>query len=224
RNAMDIEGLGEAVVDQLVSEGMIHNYTDLYNLNKEQLLTLDRMADKSAQNLLDAIEVSKNRPLERLIHALGIRFVGRTVARDLARAFGSLKKLKEASPAEIESVEEIGPTIAEAVTAFFSEPQNEDIVERLSGYGLNVEAKMEEPSASLLRGETFVLTGSLPTFTRKKATEMIEKNGGKVTSSVSGNTDFVLAGENPGSKLEKARELEVAIIDEEKFRSMLNLE
>lgn len=224
RDAMDIEGLGEAVVDQLVTEGMVKNYTGLYQLKKEQLLSLERMADKSAQNLLDAIEASKKRPLARLIYALGIRFVGKTVARDLAGAFGSFKKVKEATTEEIEAVEAIGPTIAESVSAFFSELQNEDIVERLTAFGLTVEAQTSKKASTLLEGKTFVLTGSLPTFTRKEATELIEQNGGKVTSSVSGNTDFVLAGENAGSKRQKAENLGTAIIDEEKFRLMLNLE
>ncbi len=220
RNAMDIEGLGEAVVDQLVTQGMVRNYTDLYELNKEQLLTLERMADKSAENLLYAIEESKKRSLPRLIHALGIRFVGRTVARDLANAFRSLRALQKASREEIEAVDDIGPTIAESVAAFFSEEQNKNIVDRLGRYGLNLEAEQTKMASKLLEGKTFVLTGSLPSFTRKEATELIEESGGKVTSSVSGNTDFVLAGENPGSKRDKAVGLGVKIIDEEKFEKM----
>ncbi len=224
RDAMDIEGLGEAVVDQLVTQGMVKNYTGLYELNKKQLLTLERMADKSAQNLLNAIEDSKTRPLSRLIHAFGIRFVGKTVARDLANAFGSLKELQNASKEKIEAVEDIGPAIAESVAAFFSEEQNKDIVERLDRYGLNLEAEQTNQKSELLAGKKIVLTGSLPTFTRKKAGQIIEENGGKVTSSVSGNTDFVLAGESPGSKKDKALKLGVDIIDEKKFKLMLNLE
>ncbi len=224
RDAMDIEGLGEAVVDQLVSEEMVRNYTNLYELNKKQLLSLERMADKSADNLLEAIENSKNRPLARLIHALGIRFVGKTVARDLARAFGSLKKLKDASQKEIEAVEAVGPVIAESVAAFFSEDQNKDIAEQLGHFGLNLEAEQTKQKSELLAGKKVVLTGSLPSFTRKEATQIIEENGGTVTSSVSGNTGFVLAGENPGSKRDKAIALGIEIIDEKKFKSMLNLE
>lgn len=221
RDAMDIEGLGAAVVDQLVTDGMIHNYTDLYTLNKEQLLTLERMADKSAQNLLDAIEASKDRPLSHLIYALGIRFVGRTVARDLANAYGSLGKLKETTSAEMEAVEAIGSTIAESVHAFFNESQNKNIVERLAGFGLNVKAALSQKASTRLEGKIFVLTGSLSTFTRKQAAELIEENGGKVTSSVSGSTDYVLAGENPGSKRDKAEKLGVTIIDEVAFKKML---
>lgn len=221
RNAMDIEGLGEAVVDQLVTNEMINNYTDLYELDKEQLLELDRMADKSAENLLKAIENSKNQPLARLIHALGIRLVGQTVARALAQAFGSLKALKKATTKEIEAIEDVGPTIAESVHTFFNEEQNSNIVDRLAQFGLNLEAEQNEPTSALLSDKTFVLTGSLPSFTRKEATAIIEDHDGKVTSSVSGNTDYLLSGKNPGSKYDKALSLKIDIINEEEFKKMI---
>ncbi len=223
RDAMDIEGLGESVVDQLVSEDLVSTYTDLYELKKEQLTALERMAHKSAENLLNAIGASKKRPLSPLIHGLGIRFVGKTVARDLAEAFGSLKRLKEASKEEIEETDAVGPTIAESVVAFFNEMQNADLIERLQKYGLNLCAEKSTRVSRLLENKKFVLTGSLPSFTRKEAREIIEEHGGTTTSSVSSNTDFLLAGENSGLKYKKAEQLEIEIIDEKKFRSMLDL-
>ncbi|MBD3616468.1 MAG: NAD-dependent DNA ligase LigA [Gracilimonas sp.] len=221
RDAMDIEGLGESVVDQLVSEGLIQTYADLYDLEKEQIIGLERMADKSAQNLIDAIQKSKQQPFERVIYALGIRFVGKTVAKDLAKAFGTMEKLQSLSEEELIAVDSIGPRIAESVVSFFNNEKNKAIVKRLGEHGLQFEKEEEEQASNIFEGKKFVLTGSLPTYTRKEAADLIEKHGGKTSSSVSGNTDYVLAGESAGSKLDKAQELGVPILDEAKFREMI---
>lgn len=221
RDAMDIDGLGEAVVDQLVTEGLIHNYSDLYELRKEQIVELERMAQKSAQNLLDAIRASKDRSFDRLIYALGIRFVGKTVARDLAQAFKSMDALMEADEEEITEVEAIGPKIAESVVTFFSKKHNKEIISSLRKHDLNFEMEEQEQASQKLKGKKFVLTGSLPSLTRKEATELIEKHGGTTASSVSGNTDYVLAGESPGKKYDKARELDIPIIDQDTFLELI---
>lgn len=221
RDAMDIEGLGESVVDQLVSEELIKTYADLYDLKKEQIIKLERMAEKSAQNLIDAIEKSKEQPFERVIYALGIRFVGKTVAKDLAKAFKTMEKLQSLSEEELIEVDSIGPRIAESVVEFFSNEKNRSIVERLKQHGLQFEMEEEEQASDIFEGKKFVLTGSLPTYNRKEAADLIEKHGGKTASSVSGNTDYVLAGESAGSKLDKAKELGIKILDEAAFREMI---
>lgn len=221
RDAMDIEGLGESVVDQLVSEELIQTYADLYELEKEQIIDLERMAEKSAQNLIDAIEKSKEQPFERVIYALGIRFVGKTVAKDLAKAFKSMEKLGSLSEEELIEVDSIGPRIAESVVGFFNNEKNRSIIERLRQHDLQFVIEEEEQVSNIFEGKKFVLTGSLPTYTRKEAAELIEKHGGKTASSVSGNTDYVLAGESAGSKLDKAKELGVDILNEASFRKMI---
>ncbi len=221
RDAMDIEGLGESVVDQLVSEGLIQTYADLYELTVDQIIPLERMAEKSAQNLIDSIQKSKAQPFERLLYALGIRFVGKTVAKDLATAFKSLDKLRDATEEELLNVNAIGPRIAESVVDFFSNEKNTAIVDRLVSYGLKVEAEEQEQASSILEGKKLVLTGSLPNLTRKEATDLIEKHGGKTATSVSKNTDYVLAGESAGSKLTKAQELGIEILNEESFLNLI---
>ena len=222
RDAMDIEGLGEAVVDQLVSNDLVKNYADLYDLKKEQLLPLERMAEKSAQNLLDAIEASKQQPLYRVIYALGIRFVGSTVARDLAQNLKSMDALIDAGEETLTAIDSIGPKIAESVCTFFENERNRETVERLRENGLQFEIKEEDKVHSeLLEGFTFVLTGSLPTLTRREATEIIENHGGRTTSSVSSNTDYLLAGESPGSKYDKAQSLDIPILSEEDLWKMI---
>ncbi|MAL17370.1 MAG: DNA ligase (NAD(+)) LigA [Balneola sp.] len=221
RDAMDIEGLGESVVDQLVSAELIKTYGDLYDLEKEQILELERMAEKSAQNLIDSISNSKEQPFERVIYALGIRFVGKTVAKDLAKAFKSMEKLQSVSEEELIAVDSIGPRIAESVVDFFSNEKNQNIVAHLGEKGLQFEQEEEELASNIFEGKKFVLTGSLPTYTRKEAANLIEKHGGKTASSVSGNTDFVLAGESAGSKLDKARDLGVTVLNEEEFKNMI---
>lgn len=222
RDAMDIEGLGVAVVDQLVSAGLIKTYADLYELTKEDLLPLERMAEKSAQNLLKSIEKSKTQPLERVIYAMGIRFVGKTVARDLAKAFKTIDRLMNADEETISDVESIGPTIAESVIEFFSQSHNQKIVKSLKNHGLSFEMKKKKQASQKLEGKKIVLTGSLPSLTRKEATTLIEKHGGGTASSVSGNTDYVLAGDSPGSKFDKAKELDIPILDEKAFLDLID--
>lgn len=222
RDAMDIEGLGEAVVDQLVSEKFIETYADLYELTKDQLIGLERMAEKSAQNLIDAIEKSKEQPFERVLYALGIRFVGKTVAKDLVNAFRTVDALASASETELASVESIGPKIAESVFEFFNNDINKKIVGRLKAHGLKFEKEAEIKLSNKLEGLKFVLTGTLPNLTREEAKELIEKNGGKTASSVSKKTDYVLAGESAGSKLDKALTLGVPVLSEGDFMKMIN--
>lgn len=222
RDALDIEGLGEAVVDQLVSEGLIKTYADLYELKKEQLIPLERMAEKSAQNLIEAIESSKKRSLDRIIYALGIRFVGKTVARDLATHFKSMDALMQADEETITDIDSIGPKIAESVVAFFNQQHNREMVEQLRNHGLTFVMEEDRQASNRLEGKTFVLTGSLPSLTRKEATELIEKHGGKTTSSVSGNTDYLLAGDSPGSKYDKAQKLNIPIINQTTFLELID--
>ncbi|PAU93626.1 DNA ligase (NAD(+)) LigA [Aliifodinibius salipaludis] len=221
RDAMDIDGLGEAVVDQLVSEQLISNYADLYDLTKEQLLPLERMAGKSAQNLIDAVEESKSQPLDRVIYAMGIRFVGKTVARDLANGFQTMEALIDANEEIIEEIDSIGPKIAQSVVQFFNQNHNREIVAKLRNHGLTLMMEQKQQASQKLEGKTFVLTGSLPSLTRKEATQLIEKHGGKTTSSVSSNTDYLLAGDSPGSKFDKAQELNIPIIDQNSFLDLI---
>lgn len=222
RDAMDIEGLGEAVVEHLINENLIQTYADLYNLKKEDLLPLERMAEKSAQNLIDAIEKSKQQPLERVIYALGIRFVGKTVAKDLASHFKSIKRLQETDIETMTEVDSIGPKIAESVYEFFRNSKNLDIIQSLQLADLTFEADEQEVISSALKGKKIVLTGTLPTLSRKEAAELIEKHGGKTSSSVSKNTDYVLAGDSAGSKLDKAHKLGISVITEKEFIDIIN--
>ncbi|WP_440999088.1 NAD-dependent DNA ligase LigA [Fodinibius sp. SL11] len=224
RDAMDIDGLGEAVVDQLVSEQLISNYADLYELQTEQLLPLERMAKKSAENLIDAIESSKSQPLDRVIYAMGIRFVGKTVARDLANALQSMDALMKANKETIEEIESIGPKIAQSVIEFFNQDHNRKMVEKLRDHGLNFTMEKQQQASQKLKDKKFVLTGSLPSFTRKEATQLIEKHGGKTTSSVSSNTDYLLAGDSPGSKYDKAQKLNIPILDQDAFLNLIEEE
>jgi DNA ligase (NAD+) len=221
RDAMDIDGLGEAIVEQLIDADLITTYADLYKLDKEDLIPLERMAEKSAKNLVQAIQNSKQQPLERLIYAIGIRFVGKTVAKDLASNFKSMDALMNASEEAMTQVDSIGPKIAESVKLFFNHEKNIQLIEQLRKAGLNFEMSESDVVSSVLENKKFVLTGSLPSLTRKEATELIEKHGGKTSSSVSSNTDFLLAGESAGSKLNKAQKLGIPVIDEEKFMDMI---
>lgn len=221
RDAMDIEGLGEAVAEQLINEQLISTYADLYKLEKEDLLPLERMAEKSAQNLLDSIEKSKKQTLERVIYALGIRFVGKTVAKDLATHFKSINNLKEADLETMTEVDSIGPKIAESVYKFFRNCKNLALIQSLEESGLTFKVDEKEVVSTTFKGKKIVLTGTLPTLSRKEATELIEKHGGKTSSSVSKNTDFVLAGESAGSKLDKAEKLGIPILSESDFKDMI---
>ncbi len=221
RNAMDIEGLGKKVIAQLVEANLINDFTDLYWLKKEELLKLERMADKSADNLLQAIEESKTRDFFRALFAIGIRYVGIHAAKLLANHFPSINKLKETGFEEINAIPEIGTVIAKSVVGFFENPDSLKIIERLKKAGICLVGT--RPDVSLpLSDKTFVLTGSLSDFSRIKATELIESLGGRVTSSISKNTDYLLVGASPGSKYDKANKLGVPIINEEEFKKLIS--
>ncbi len=222
RRAMDIEGLGEKLVEQLVDAGLADTPAGLYRLQLDQLVALDRMGERSARNLLDALDRSRSASLDRLIFALGIRNVGETTARDLARRFGSIAALTEASEEALLQVRDIGPVVAWSIRQFFDEPHNRAVVHALLAAGLHCVPSAAEPLNELapLRGKTFVLTGSLPAITRDEATALIEAAGGKVIGSVSRKTSFVVAGAEPGSKLERALELGVPVIDEQQLRAL----
>jgi len=215
RGAMDIEGGGEVLVAQLVKANLVHDVADLYSLTLDQLLALERMGTKSAQNFLSAIETSKTRELWRLVFGLGILHVGVGVAKSLARAFPSLDALASATIEELTRTEDIGEVIAQSVRHWFGEPRNRELIERLRKAGLNFESSTHtQCSQTAIAGKSFVLTGTLPTLKREEAAAKIEEAGGKVSSSVSKKTDYVVAGEEAGSKLTKAQELGVSVLDE----------
>jgi len=219
RRALDIEGLGERLVDQLVDREFVKNAADLYRLDVATLAALERMGEKSAQNIAVAIEASKDTTLARLIFALGIRNVGEATAKELARHFGSIEALMDAGIDELQRVPDIGPVVAESIAGFFAEAHNREVIARLRQAG--VRGRAESRSAAVLQGLTFVLTGTLPQLTREDATALIEAAGGKVSGSVSKKTNYVVAGEEAGSKLDKARVLGVAVIDEDGLRRLL---
>lgn len=223
RRAMRIEGLGFALADQLIEKKLVRDVADLYSLTLEQLVSLERMAKKSATNVLDQIEASKSRDLWHLIYGLGIRHVGERTAGILAREFGSLQKLAAATVEELDEVHEIGLTMAQSIHDWFADPGNVGLCERLQAAGVRTEVEKAATATEeqTFAGKVFVLTGTLPGITRDEASAMIEARGGRVTSSVSKKTDFVLAGAEPGSKLERANKLGVTVIDEAAFREML---
>jgi DNA ligase (NAD+) len=222
RRAMDIEGLGDKLVEQLVDRGLLHTPADVFGLSLDTLAGLDRMAEKSAANLLAAVEASKTTTLARFIFSLGIRNVGETTAKDLARHFGSLDKLMVADEAGLLAVRDVGPIVAQSILQFFAEPHNREVIATLRGAGVHwPESTGVQQSAGMLAGKTLVLTGSLPTLTRDAAKERIEAAGGKVAGSVSKKTDYVVAGAEAGSKLDKARELGVTILDEAGLLALL---
>jgi DNA ligase (NAD+) len=220
RRAMDIEGLGDKLVEQLVDRGLVRTPADLYGLRQEPLAGLERMAEKSAANLVAAIDASRGRDLNRFIFALGIRNVGEQTAKDLARHFGTLAALMAADQAALMQVPDVGPVVAESILAFFAEPHNQAVIAELgrSAAWKDGEAR---PLAGPLSGRTFVLTGTLPTLPRERAKEMIESAGAKVAGSVSKKTDFVVAGAEPGSKLTKAQELGITVLDEAGLLTLL---
>ena len=220
RGVMNIEGMGDALVNQLTDRGTVKNVADIYKLTKADLLQLERMGDKSAQNVLDEIEASKKLPLERVIYGLGIRFVGERTAQFLAQHFGSMDALMDASEEELRQVNEVGPRIAESIAEFFQEPKNRELVRRLRQSGLIFTGKKKERGTKLA-GKTFVLTGTLAHYTRDEAKKMIEDAGGRVSGSVSKKTDYVVAGGDAGSKLDKAKELGVKVIGEEEMEELL---
>lgn len=219
RGVMNIDGMGDALVTQLVERELVKNVADIYKLTKADLLSLERMGDKSAQNILDEIEASKKLPLERVIYGLGIRMVGERTAQFLAEHFGSMEALEQAGGEELQNVNEVGPRIAESIVEFFGVPANRKLVECLGESGLAFQGKKKERGTKLA-GKTFVLTGTLAKHTRDEAKKMIEDAGGKVAGSVSKKTDYVVAGADAGSKLDKAKELGVAVIDEKEMETL----
>jgi DNA ligase (NAD+) len=220
RHVMDIDGLGESLVNQLTERGLVKNVADLYRLTKDDLLTLERMGEKSADNVLKEIADSKKLPLERVIYGLGIRFVGERTAQFLAEHFGSLDAIMDASAEELEEVNEVGPRIAESIVEFFADEHNRKLVGDLRKAGLTFTGQKKEKGTKLA-GKTFVLTGTLVRHTRDEAKQMIEDAGGRVSGSVSKKTDYVVAGAEAGSKLDKARELGVSVIDEDEMEKLL---
>jgi DNA ligase (NAD+) len=222
---MDIEHLGPKIVDLLVDAELVGDVADLYRLRVEDLLPLERFAEKSAANLVSAIEASKGRGLGRLLFALGVRHVGERAAAILAERFASIDQLIEVAqkhPDQLQEIPEIGPVMAESLYSFFSEPQNRTLVERLKGQGVITEGAPPEASApQVLAGKTVVLTGALESYTRQKATEAIESQGGRVTSSVSKKTDYVIVGTAPGASHAKALALGIPCLDEAQFEALL---
>jgi DNA ligase (NAD+) len=221
RGVMNIDGVGEALVDQLVDRGIVRSVADLYDLNVETLMKLERMGKKSAANVIRNIERSKQNPLPRVLAALGIRFVGERTAVFLAEAFGSLDAIANAGIESLQTVEEVGPRVASSIFQFFREPHNRELVERLRAAGLQFTYESKRPKSGPLHGLTFVLTGTLPHLNREEATRMIEAAGGKVSSSVSKKTNYVVAGHDAGSKLQKAQELGVQILSEEDLLALV---
>ena len=225
RRAMDIEGLGDKLVDQLVDAGLIKSLADIYAVSREQLSGLERMGDKSAANLLEGIEKSKHTTLQRFIYALGIRTVGESTARDLARHFGGLEALLDADLQALQRVPDVGPVVAQAVVDFLAEPHNRAVINALRGHGIvwqeTAPRSTNEIAPSKAGGKTFVLTGTLPTLTRDEAKARIEAAGGKVAGSVSKKTDYVVAGEEAGTKRVKANELGIALLDEAGLLALL---
>ncbi|BDG41930.1 NAD-dependent DNA ligase LigA [Saccharococcus caldoxylosilyticus] len=222
RQAMNIEGLGEKVISQLFREGLIHDVADIYRLTKEQLINLERMGEKSATNLLAAIEASKQNSLERLLFGLGIRYVGAKAAKVLAEHFETMDRLQNATKEELMAIHEIGEKMADSIVAYFAKPEVKELLNELRAYGVNMEYKgPKTPKAgdvdSYFAGKTVVLTGKLESLSRNEAKEKIEQLGGKVTGSVSKNTDLVIAGADAGSKLAKAKQLNIEIWDETRF-------
>jgi DNA ligase (NAD+) len=220
RHVMNIDGLGEALVNQLNERGLVKNVADLYKLTKDDLLKLERMGEKSAENVLGEIEASKKLPLERVIYGLGIRMVGERTAQFLAEHFGSLDAIMNASTEELEEVNEVGPRIAESIVEFFGDEHNRKLVNDLRKAGLTFTGQKKEKGTKLA-GKTFVLTGTLERHTRDEAKQMIEDAGGRVSGSVSKKTDYVVAGSDAGSKLDKARELKVNVIGEKELEGLL---
>jgi DNA ligase (NAD+) len=223
RRAMDIEGLGEKLVDQLVDQDIVHTAADLYRLNAAALAPLERMAEKSANNLVAAIEKSKHAILARFIFALGIRNVGESTARDLARHFGGIERLAAADVETLQQVTGIGPVVARSIAEFFGEPHNRKVVELLLAAGIRftTTALRAGDTSSPIQGKVFVLTGTLPHLTREDAEQRIRDKGGRVSGSVSKKTDFVVAGDVAGGKHEKALALDVKIINETELLKLL---
>jgi DNA ligase (NAD+) len=223
RAAMDIDGLGEKLCAQLVARELVKNYADLYRLDLEKLLSVERMGEKSAQNLLSAIERSKKTTLRRFLYALGIPQVGEATARALADYFRDVRRMYDASEEALMHVRDVGPAMASEIHAFFQEPQNRGVIDALLEAGVQPEAP-EEPTGGPFAGKTVVLTGGLDGLTREKAKEEIERRGGRLSDGVSRRTDLVISGAGSGSKLKKAQELGIKVIDEAEFLKLLQAE
>jgi DNA ligase (NAD+) len=223
RRAADIQGLGEKLVDQLVDKGLVKRISDIYRLKKEQLVALERMGEKSAQNLLDQIERSKGMSLARLIYALGIRYVGEHLAEVLAQHFRSIDELAEASYEELVAIPEIGPRIAQSIVDFFRNEDNRKLIEELKAAGIDPRSEPPTGEGAPLSGKTFVFTGRLSSFTREEARRLVESLGGRVASSVSRRVDYLVVGEDPGSKLERARQLGIPTLNEEEFKKLVGV-
>ncbi len=223
RAAMEIEGLGYSLIDQFVDLGLLKSYVDIYELKnkREMLINIERLGEKSVDNLLEAIEKSKEKPFEKVLFALGIRYVGSGAAKKLVKEFGSIENLINSSKEEIEEVYEIGPSIASSLKSFFGRKKNIENIKRLQSFGLNFQIENNEEFDNTFENLTFVLTGTLSEYTRDEVKEIIEKKGGKVTGSVSSKTNYILAGENAGSKLEKGKKLNIEIINEAEFYKLL---
>jgi DNA ligase (NAD+) len=221
RDAMNIEGLGESIVIQLIESGLIHDVADLYRLRYEDLIKLERFGAKSATNLLKSIEQSKGNNLSRLLFGLGIRHVGAGAARELATSFGSLDKLMETTYEELTDIPSIGPKIAAGIVKYFSEPHNRELVHKLIAAGVNTHESTLPVTPQTLAGKVLVVTGALASFGRSEVEEVIRNHGGKAVSSVSKNTDYVVVGSEPGSKLQKAREIGVRVLNETEFKQLL---
>lgn len=224
RDAMDIEGLGPAILEQLLQVGLVHSPADLYTLEPDKLENLERFGRKSAENLVAAVEHSKGNDLYRLVYALGIPHIGVKAAQVLCKAFSSLEEILQATEEEIAQIEGFGGIMAKEVCAFFQKDSARELVSRLKDLGVNMVAQQPQAQSTSLQGSTFVLTGTLPTMSRKEATQLIESHGGKVTSSVSKKTSYVLAGDEAGSKLEKARQLEIPVLTEEELLHMVGMQ
>jgi DNA ligase (NAD+) len=223
RHAMNIDGLGEKIVDQLVEKGMVKDVADLYALKLDEVAELERMGEKSAQNLLDEVAASRKQPLSRLIYALGIRFVGERTGQLLAGHFSSLEELEKAKTEGLENVQEVGPKVAEAITEFFSEAANRNLIKKLSKAGVRPTAERREVKSQTLADKTFVFTGALANRSREEAGELVQQHGGKVSGSVSKKTDYVVVGADPGSKYDKAKELGVTILTEPEFEKLIGM-
>ena len=220
---MDIDGLGEKIVDQLVDKGLVKDVADLYRLKEEEVAALERMAEKSAQNLLEEIAASKKNSLPRLIYALGIQFVGERTGQLLAEHFSSLEELAEAKEEELEQVPEVGPKVAASIVEFFSEPANRQLIKKLAKAGVQPTAEKREVKSDRFAGKAFVFTGTLANRTREEAGAIVQQHGGKVSGSVSNKTNYVVVGTDPGSKYDKAKELGVTILSEREFEKLVGL-
>jgi DNA ligase (NAD+) len=218
---MNIDGLGEKIVDQLVEKRMVRDVADLYALRLDEVAELERMGEKSAQNLLGEIAASKKQPLSRLIYALGIRFVGERTGQLLAGQFLSLEELEKAKTEDLENVQEVGPKVAEAITEFFSEEANRNLIKKLRKAGVRPTAERREVKSQNLAGKIFVFTGGLANRSREDAGELVQQHGGRLSGSVSKKTDYVVVGTDPGSKYDKAKELGVTILTEAEFEKLI---